>query len=137
MKVADLKFQKKLLKTNNFRPSVTDNSQLKRLDSDEEIFDPGAAQTKVLSDENQINLNPLFLNTKAFDVSTKEYTQFKDAHKKRLDKEDSERKDRQRELVDQMTGMPRGLASEFKPRKTTKFTKNIEDILDPAILEKK
>ena len=27
--------------------------------------------------------------------------------------------------------MPRGLASEYKPRKVTKFSKNIEDILDP------
>ena len=33
--------------------------------------------------------------------------------------------------------MSRGLASEYKPRKATKFTKNIEDILDPIILEKK
>ena len=82
-------------------------------------------------------MNPLFLNTKAFDVTTKEYETFNEAHKKRLHKEDNQRKDRQRELVDQMTGVPRGLASEFKPKKVTKFSKNIEDILDPAVLEKK
>ncbi len=33
--------------------------------------------------------------------------------------------------------MPRGLASEYKPKKTTKFKKDLEDIMDPLFLEKK
>ena len=77
--IADRKFQKKYTTRNNFdrnRTKVEESALLRGGPTplgDEESFDKDVALYAFSSPQSKGNLNPLFMNTRAFNVSTTDY----------------------------------------------------------------
>ena len=80
---ADQKYLKRFGNKNNFRAktrqaSMPENEVKGSLDmSIEEKFDRHQNVKKLTSNEIKDHLNPLFMNTKAFDQTTKDYESYK------------------------------------------------------------
>lgn len=81
--IPDIKFQKRFTKKNHFIKKnggdapYADQRPSPGLGSDEEVFDKEVAQYAYNSPESKASLNPLFMNTRSFNISTTDYKQLK------------------------------------------------------------